>query len=142
MFHTPQVVLFTKRIDAAVAFYRAIGFAEVFREPAAGKPAHVDLELDGYRIGLATVRSAREDHWLEPVAAGQRAVVVLWTDDVDAGWARLVELGAKPVHEPQPWLDRLRIGWLADPDGHLIQVVQEVPGSRPDGSGKAATPAG
>ena len=58
MFHTPRVVLFTKRIDAAVAFYRAIGFAEVFREPAAGKPAHVDLELDGYRIGLATVRSS------------------------------------------------------------------------------------
>jgi catechol 2,3-dioxygenase-like lactoylglutathione lyase family enzyme len=138
MFHTPQVVLFTKRIGAAVAFYRAVGFAEVSREPAEGKPTRVDLALDGYRIGLSTVRSAREDHWLEPVSSGQRAVVVLWTDDVDAGFARLVDLGAKPVHEPQPWLDQLRIGWLADPDGHLIQVVQEVPAP----AGRPATPAG
>lgn len=128
MFHTPQVVLFTKHIEAAGAFYRAVGFTEVFRTPAEGKPIHVDLELDGYRIGLATVRSAREDHWLEPVASGQRAVVVLWTDDVSAGFERLVELGAEPVHEPRPWLDRLLIAWLTDPDGHLIQLVQDAPG--------------
>lgn len=128
MFHTPQVVLFTKHIEAASAFYRAVGFTEVFRTPAEGKPIHVDLELDGYRIGLATVRSAREDHWLEPVASGQRAVVVLWTDDVSAGFERLVELGAEPVHEPRPWLDRLLIAWLTDPDGHLIQLVQDAPG--------------
>jgi catechol 2,3-dioxygenase-like lactoylglutathione lyase family enzyme len=128
MFRTPQVVLFTKHIETAVAFYRAIGFDEVFRTPAEGKPSHVDLELDGYRIGLATVRSAREDHWLEPVASGQRAAVVLWTDDVRAGFERLVERGALPVHEPQPWLDRLLIAWLTDPDGHLIQLVQDAPG--------------
>ncbi|MGC3994372.1 MAG: VOC family protein [Propionicimonas sp.] len=127
MFRTPQVVLFTKRIEAAAAFYRAVGFTEVFREPAEGKAVHVDLELDGYRIGLATERSAREDHWLEPVASGQRAAVVLWTDDVRAGFDRLVELGAEPVHEPSMWLDRLLIAWLTDPDGHLLQVVQEAP---------------
>ncbi len=124
MFRTPQLVLFTRHIEATVAFYTAIGFREVLRRPAESPPTQVDLELDGYRLGFAEGTSAREDHWLEPVTSGQRAVVVLWTDDAAAGFERLVELGAEPVHEPRPWLDDLLIAWVTDPDGHLIQVVQ------------------
>lgn len=123
-FRTPQLVLFTRDIDRAVAFYRAVGFEEAFRTPATGTPIHVDLVLDGYRIGLATETSTREDHGLQPVAHGQRAAVILWTDDVHAGYARLVDLGARPVKPPEPWLDRLLIAWVEDPDGHLVQVVQ------------------
>jgi hypothetical protein len=37
------------------------------------------------------------------------------------------ELGAKPLHSPSTWLDRLLIAWAEDPDGHLIQVVQDLP---------------
>lgn len=40
----------------------------------------VDLVLDGYRLGLATESSTRNDHGLAPVANRQRAAVVLWTD--------------------------------------------------------------
>ena len=126
MFRTPQVVLFTRRIEQTVAFYTAVGFHEVFRVPAEGQPTHVDLELDGYRLGFATAKSVREDHWLEPVTSGQRAAVVLWTDDAAADLQRLVELGAKRVHGPQPWLDDLLIAWATDPDGHLVQVVQRL----------------
>lgn len=46
-FRTPQVVLFTRDIDRATAFYGALGFREVFRTPEAGTPIHVDLALDG-----------------------------------------------------------------------------------------------
>ena len=126
-FRTPQIVLFTRDIDRAVAFYRDIGFNEVFRTPPAGTPIHVDLDLDGYRLGLATEASTRDDHGLSPVANGQRAAVILWTDDTPAGYARLLQLGAAPVKSAEPWLDRLLIAWAEDPDGHLIQVVQNVP---------------
>jgi len=126
LFRTPQIVLFTRDIERAVAFYRALGFKEAFRTPGVGTPVHVDLVLDGYRFGLATDASTREDHGLDPVAAGQRAAVILWTDDVTAGCARLIELGATAVKQPEPWLDRLRIAWVEDPDGHLLQVVQAV----------------
>lgn len=128
-FRTPQIVLFTRDIDRAVAFYRDIGFNEVFRTPPAGTPIHVDLDLDGYRLGLTTEASTREDHGLSPVTNGQRAAVILWTDDTPAGYARLLQLGATPVKSPEPWLDRLLIAWAEDPDGHLIQVVQNVPHS-------------
>ncbi|UTT38655.1 VOC family protein [Glutamicibacter mishrai] len=126
-FRTPQVVLFTRDIDRAVSFYGALGFDEAFRTPRAGTPIHVDLVLDGYRLGLATESSTREDHGLEPIADGQRAAVILWTDDVISGYEMLISLGATPVKPPEPWLDRLLIAWAQDPDGHLVQVVQATP---------------
>ena len=126
-FRTPQIVLFTRDIDRAVTFYRDIGFNEVFRTPPTGTPIHVDLDLDGYRLGLATEASTRDHHGLSPVASGQRAAVILWTDDTPAGYVRLLQLGAAPVKPPEPWIDRLLIAWAEDPDGHLIQVVQNVP---------------
>lgn len=131
LFRTPQIVLFTRDINRAVGFYDALGFEETFRTPSAGTPIHVDLVLDGYRIGLATETSTREDHGLNPIANGQRAAVILWTDDVPAGYApRLIGLGAKPIKTPETWLDRLLIAWVEDPDGHLVQVVQAL--NRPE----------
>ncbi|MGO1974938.1 MAG: VOC family protein [Propionibacteriaceae bacterium] len=124
MFRTPQVVLLSRDVEKAATFYRGAGFTEVFRTPSEGAPIHVDLELDGYRLGLASIDSTRDDHALEPASDGQRAAVILWTDDTWAGYARLQELGATPIHPPAPWLDRLLIAWLSDLDGHLIQVVQ------------------
>ena len=124
LFANPQVVLVCADLEATAAFYEAVGFEEVFRTPSEGAPIHVDLVLDGYRLGLATEASNREHHGLDPVAQGQRAVVVLWTDDVERAWARLCELGGTPVKEPDAWLGRLRIAWVLDPDGHLVQVAQ------------------
>lgn len=125
-FRTPQIVLFSRDLPRAVAFYTALGFREVFRIPAEGTPIHVDLALDGYRLGLASETSTRDDHDLAPVVEGQRAAVILWTDDTPGAYARLQELGARGVHEPAPWLDNLLIAWVEDPDGHLVQVVQRV----------------
>jgi catechol 2,3-dioxygenase-like lactoylglutathione lyase family enzyme len=125
VFRSAQIVLFTRDIDRAAAFYRAVGFTEVFLTPPDGTPVHVDLELDGYRLGLATEASTRDDHGLAPVTHGQRAAVILWTDDTPAEYARLLELGATPVKSPEPWLSRLLIAWAEDPDGHVIQVVQD-----------------
>ncbi|KSU67133.1 VOC family protein [Arthrobacter sp. NIO-1057] len=126
-FRTPQVVLFTLDINRAVSFYGARGFDEAFRTPRAGTPIHVDLVLDGYRLGLATETSTREDHGLDPIADGQRAAVILWTDDVTSGYEMLISLGATPIKPPEPWLDRLLIAWAQDPDGHLVQVAQATP---------------
>lgn len=65
-------------------------------------PIHVDLALDGYRIGLASEASTRDDHGMDPVVSGQRAAVILWTDDTPATYSRIQELGATPVKAPEP----------------------------------------
>ncbi|MCW2853159.1 MAG: hypothetical protein JWM84_2823 [Nocardioides sp.] len=96
MFGQPQIVLFSKDLPRAGAFYEALGFEEVFRTPLEGPPIHVDLMLDGYRIGLASEASTCDDHGLEPVVRGQRAAVILWTDDTHLAYARLQEL-ARPL---------------------------------------------
>ena len=69
-FREPQVVLFSPDVTRAVAFYASLGFEEVFRTPTTGEPIHVDLALDAYRIGIASVASTRDDHGLDPVASG------------------------------------------------------------------------
>ena len=123
-FRSPQVILFSEDVTRAVAFYTGLGFTETFRVPAGGEPIHVDLQLDGYRIGIASVASTRDDHGLDPVPHGQRAAVILWTDDIAAAHAKLTAAGAPALAAPHAWLDRLLIAWIADPDGNPIQIVQ------------------
>jgi catechol 2,3-dioxygenase-like lactoylglutathione lyase family enzyme len=123
VFRTPQVILFSTDVSRAGAFYERLGFTETFRVPTAGEPIHVDLKLDGYSLGIASVDSTRDDHGLDPVAEGQRAAVILWTDDTTAAYEKLVADGCPALKAPHVWLDRLLIAWTADPDGHPIQIV-------------------
>jgi catechol 2,3-dioxygenase-like lactoylglutathione lyase family enzyme len=126
MFRTPQVVLFSDDLPRAVAFYSSLGFTEIFRVPTEGEPIHVDLALDGYKIGIASVASTRDDHGLDPVPEGQRAAVILWTDDTAAAFAKLTANGARGLVAPHEGLGRLLIAWIADPDGNPIQIVQHL----------------
>lgn len=126
MFRTPQVILFSENLPRAIAFYTRLGFAETFRVPLDGEPIHVDLSLDGYKIGIASVSSTRDDHGLDPVPKGQRAAVILWTDDTAAAFADITAEGAPALASPHEWLGRLLIAWIADPDGNPIQIVQNL----------------
>lgn len=125
-FTSPQVILFSADVERASAFYRRLGFVETFRVPRDGPPIHADLELDGYKIGVASIASSRDDHGLKPVTAGQRATVTLWTGDITAAFRALTEAGVPGLAEPQRWLDHLLIAWVEDPDGHPIQLVQDL----------------
>jgi catechol 2,3-dioxygenase-like lactoylglutathione lyase family enzyme len=125
-FRTPEVILFSKDVERAATFYSRLGFTETFRVPTVGEPIHIDLTLDGYKLGVASASSTRDDHGLEPVAEGQRAAVVLWTDDTAAAFAELTASGVPALVAPHEWLGRLLIAWVADPDGHPIQIVQSL----------------
>ena len=123
-FREPQVILFSEDVPRTIAFYAQLGFTETFRVPAEGEPIHADLVLDGYKIGVASVASSRDDHGLDPATEGQRAVVALWTDDTRSAYDELVANGAPALASPHVWLGRLLIAWTADPDGNPIQIVQ------------------
>jgi catechol 2,3-dioxygenase-like lactoylglutathione lyase family enzyme len=122
-YRAPQVVLLVEDAGRTAAFFARFGFVEVFRTPAVGTPIHVDTVLDGVRLGFATRSSLRDDHDLTADGAG--AAVVVWTDDVAAAVVELEEAGVPVLHGPKPWLDRLLIAWVEDPDGHPVQLVQE-----------------
>ena len=122
----PQVILFSADVEQASAFYQRLGFRETFRVPDDGPPIHVDLVLGDYKIGFASIASAREHHALRPVDEGQRATVTLWTEDTHAAYRTLTDAGVPSLAEPHVWLDRLLIAWIQDPDGHPIQLVQRL----------------
>ncbi len=124
LFRTPQVVVFSDDVERLASFYVRLGFAETFRVPERGDPIHVDVALDGYPLGIASVDSTREDHGLQPLSEGRRAAVVLWTDDVRSGLSAVIEAGGTELAPPYEWLGRLLIAWASDPDGNPVQVVQ------------------
>lgn len=127
-FTAPEVILFSADVERAAGFYTRLGFAETFRVPKEGTPIHVDLQLDGYKIGFASIDSSREDHGLDPITSGQRATVTLWTEDTATAYRALTAAGVPGLAAPSVWLDRLLIAWVQDPDGHPIQLVQALGG--------------
>ena len=43
-----------------------------------------------------------------------------------SAYAELVGAGVPGLAEPQEWLGRLLLAWLADPDGNPVQIVQRL----------------
>jgi catechol 2,3-dioxygenase-like lactoylglutathione lyase family enzyme len=124
-FKAPMINLYSRDLARAAAFYAELGFVETFRTPASGEPAHVELALDGFTLGIATVDAAREHHNLRPGGEGRWIEIVVRTDDTDAAVSALVARGAPLLSPAHDFLDgKLRAAWVADPDGNPVQLVQ------------------
>ncbi|HXW57570.1 MAG TPA: VOC family protein [Candidatus Cybelea sp.] len=120
-----MINLYSRDLPRAAAFYSELGFVETFRTPASGEPVHIELTLDGFRLGIATTEAAKEHHSLRPGGEGRWIEIVLWTDDTDAASNALVRKGAPLLSPAHDFLDgQLRAAWIADPDGNPIQLVQ------------------
>jgi catechol 2,3-dioxygenase-like lactoylglutathione lyase family enzyme len=126
MFSRPQVNIYSADVVRLVDFYRGVGFEETFRTPREGAPIHVELNLDGFTLGIAAVSSAAADHGLDLDLSkpGRGMEIALWTDDTDEAFARLVAAGARVLSEPHDWLGNLRVAWVADPDNNPVELVQ------------------
>jgi catechol 2,3-dioxygenase-like lactoylglutathione lyase family enzyme len=126
MSSSPQVNIYSEDVVRSVDFYRRLGFEETFRTPREGAPIHVELVLDGFKVGIAAVSSAVADHGLalDLSKPGRGMEIALWTDDADAAFGRLVAAGARALSEPHDWLGTLRVAWIADPDDNPIELVE------------------
>jgi catechol 2,3-dioxygenase-like lactoylglutathione lyase family enzyme len=131
MFSKAAINVYSRDVVRLVAFYEGLGFRETFRTPQDGVPDHVEVVLDGFTIGIASVEAASADHGLNPNLGGRPVEIVLWTDDADGDYARLMADGAPSLSPPHDWLSDLRLAWLADPDGNPIQLAQH---RKPDSS--------
>jgi catechol 2,3-dioxygenase-like lactoylglutathione lyase family enzyme len=120
-----QTNLYSARVQETGAFYERLGFAERFRTPTEGAPIHVELELDGFVLGIADGDSARRDHGLNVTTDGRGAEICVWVEDVDAAYLDLLAHGATPMSAPHDWLESLRVAWVTDPDGHPVELVQK-----------------
>jgi glyoxylase I family protein len=124
-FNSPQINLYVESLEVSRKFYEKLGFMVNFTAEIAGKPVHHELMLDGFHLGIATKESAREVHGLNP-GKNSGCEIVLWTDDTDTSIQYLLENGATMLSEPHDFLDnKLRSGWVGDPDGNPIQIVSK-----------------
>jgi len=125
MFHDPQVILFSENVERSATFYSGLGFVETFQFPRQAPRFMSTWSSTGTRSESS--RSSRH----APITASilsptERAAMILWADDVDTAYESMTAAGCPGIAEPHIWLDRLRIAWLADPDGHPIQIVQSL----------------
>lgn len=124
MFTSALVNLYTSDIDAQVAFYRdVLGFTETFRTPREGSPAHVELALGGFTLGLGTVAAAKAVHGVDATPGAPTMALVVWTQDVDAAFAQVTAAGAPVVREPHDSGNGNRNALVRDPDGTLVELV-------------------
>jgi predicted enzyme related to lactoylglutathione lyase len=124
VFRSPQINLYVQDVAAACRFYGELfGFTETFRTPPTGRAIHAEMRLGDFTLGLGSIDSAREMHGVPAGTGPARAELVLWTADIDAAYARVVEQGAQPLTPPHDFIGTLRAGWITDPDGNPIQLV-------------------
>jgi lactoylglutathione lyase len=127
MFVEALVNLYTSDIEAGLHFYRdLLGFTETFRTPAGGVPEHVELQLNGFTLGLGTVEAASRVHGVEAAPGSPAMVLVVWTDDVDRAFEDLVAAGAPVLQRPHNTGNSNRNALLRDPDGNLVEIVAKI----------------
>jgi predicted enzyme related to lactoylglutathione lyase len=124
VFRTPSINIYTRNLNHLIEFYESVGFRQTFRTPKLGEPDHVELKLDQFTMGIATVKAAVSYHSLNPNLGGRPFEIVLWSDDTDRAFACLTARGAPSLSPPHDFLGVLRAAWVADPDGNPIQLVQ------------------
>lgn len=126
VFTGSQVNLYAEDVENVVDFYTRLGFVETYRYAPDDEPWHVELKGAGLTLGVASPAAALADHDLQVSQDGAAMEIVLWCDDVDAAFELAIESGATPLRQPHDFQNgRLRVGWVSDPVGNPIELVQQ-----------------
>ncbi|HKS08723.1 MAG TPA: VOC family protein [Pyrinomonadaceae bacterium] len=105
-------------VERSIEFYGRLGFevGNTFEGEGAAEPTWAWLYSDGAQLML----SAAE----EPVVAEQQRVLFyIYTDDVAAAHASLIETGLEPGPITTPFYAPRGEFQLVDPDGYVVMVT-------------------
>jgi uncharacterized glyoxalase superfamily protein PhnB len=118
-YHTLTPYLVCDAAGDAIAFYvKAFGATETVRMPGpGGRIMHAELRIGSSMVMLSDENPERGA--LSPRTIGGTPVsIFIYTEDVDALFARAVAAGATPVAPPADMFWGDRFGQLTDPYGH------------------------
>lgn len=118
------VILYVDDLDAGVAFYRDV----LGLEHRLTRSGYAEFATGPTRFGL--YEHARLPELIGRTASGAaqpQGEVLFLVDDVDAEAARLREAGVEVLSGPvdRPWGHRTL--HLLDPEGHVVELAQEIP---------------
>jgi lactoylglutathione lyase len=117
-----QVRLMVSDFPASFRFYRDVLGLKPQVDDDSGPYAKFSPDEGSAAIALHD-RAALDVPGLA-AAAGDRALVVLKVDDVDAYAATLASRSVTLLAEPAVMWERLRVAHLRDPEGNLIELQQ------------------
>lgn len=132
-----QIRLLVSDFTTVYRFYRdALGLKPQFE---AESGPYAKLSPDTGPVAIALQDRTQMADMLGRLGAepeGYRALVVLRVDDLDAAHAELTSRGVEFIGGPVPMGDRIRVAYLQDPEGNLIElqewlVLREQAGSAP-----------
>lgn len=116
------VILFVADLEPSIAFYRdAIGLPLKLTGDG-----YAEFATHGTKFGLFQRSKVAELIGSSPAPGGPAGEVVFVVEDVDAEGERLAALGVPVLMPPtdRPWGHRTL--HLADPDGHVVELAQEI----------------
>jgi lactoylglutathione lyase len=126
LIHTCYRIL---EIDRSVAFYEALGFAEVARMPIRDEAINVFMNMpgdgDSPRLEL-TYNIGHEEPYEIGTGYGHIAIAA---EDLDDTLARLAEQGIEPERAPYTVREGgSRICFVRDPDGYRVEIIERAAG--------------
>ena len=115
-----QIAVTVADVDQALAFYRDILGLEFLFAPS---PELAFVDAGNVRIMLSVPQGAG--------TVGANSIIYFAVDGIEDAFSRFVEAGAKCEREPALAArmpdHELWIGFLRDPDGNLVGVLEEKP---------------
>jgi lactoylglutathione lyase len=123
-----QIRLVVEDFGACFRFYRDVLGLLPQVDDEAGPYGKLSLPGDGAAIALQSREHlALSAPWLRArtdAAGSDSALLVLKVDDLDAVVAGLRARGAELLAEPETQWERLRVAYLRDPEGNLVEFQQ------------------
>jgi predicted enzyme related to lactoylglutathione lyase len=120
-----QIRLLVSDFPAVYRFYRdVLGLKPQF-EAESGPYAKLSPDTGHASIALqdrAQMAGVLGQLGVEP--GGHRALVVLRVEDLDAAHAELTSRGAEFTGDPGPMGERIRVAYLEDPEGNLVELQE------------------
>jgi lactoylglutathione lyase len=116
------VILYVADLDTSVAFYRdVIGLPFKFQAEA-----YAEFATENVRFGLLP-RSELEQLIGKDPRTGPDSEILFVVDDVDAWHEQLREQSVRILSEPTDRAWGHRTLYIEDPDGHVVEMAQEIP---------------
>ena len=108
----------TMDLERAIAFYRKLGFKEVFRVG----DFYAGIEVGGDLVHLKLIEEL--DPGIDFVRQGQHLHLYIIVDDIHAALAEAREAGAMIVEKVTPREWKMNEFVIEDPDGHTLYFGQ------------------
>jgi lactoylglutathione lyase len=121
-----QIRLIVSDFPAAFRFYRDVLGLTPQESSDAGPYAKFSLPQGSAAIALHDRADLAQvlPELTSTSEGGERTLIVIKVDDVDATLAQLRERGAKIEKDASERWGRLRVAYLRDPEGNLIELQQ------------------